>query len=82
MPGSSKQNMAEWALRISLGVMYIYSGLDLMRNPTGWLWAIPKWLQEIIESVMPVATYVRIQGAAEILFAVVLLGWMMPRVVV
>lgn len=82
MPKTEKHTMAEWALRISLGVMYIYSGFDLVRHPTAWLWAIPKWLQGIIESVMPVAEYVRIQGAAEILLAAVLLLSVMPRVIV
>ncbi len=30
----------EWALRAGLGVMYVYSGIDIVRHPTAWYWAV------------------------------------------
>ena len=67
--------MAELSLRVTLGVMYVYSGIDLLRHPGSWVWALPLWLREMIASVIAVPTYIQIQGALEILFAVVMLGW-------
>src|SRR3989344_1446153 len=39
---------AQWALRLGLGLMYLYSGIDLFRHPTAWHWALPMWLRDII----------------------------------
>lgn len=65
----------EWALRLGLGFTYLYSGQDLIRHPTAWLWAVPFWLREIIMRVAEIETYIKIQGAIEIVFALVLLLW-------
>lgn len=71
----SKQRIAEVALRLSLGAMYLYSGIDLIRHPGSWLWAIPLWLREIITSVVNLNLYIQIQGGVEIVFALIFLGW-------
>lgn len=65
----------EWVLRITLGFTYLYSGQDLVRHPTAWIWAIPFWLREIMGVVLDVLFYIRIQGVIEVLFALVLLVW-------
>lgn len=64
-----------WVLRITLGTMYLYSGLDLFRHPTAWTWAIPYWLRTSMGQVVEVASYIKFQGVIEIVFALVLLAW-------
>lgn len=70
-----KKISPEWALRLGIGVMYLYSGQDLIFSPTAWHWALPYWLRQAITSVVPIDSYLRIQGAAEIALALVLLAW-------
>ena len=65
----------DWFLRFTLGVMYLYSGIDLLRHPTSWTWALPPWVQGAIETVMPMLTYIKIQGMIEILLALVFFAW-------
>ncbi|MBI2515101.1 hypothetical protein HYV91_02900 [Candidatus Wolfebacteria bacterium] len=72
----------EAILRLGLGLMYLYSGFDLIRHPTAWWWALPFWLKQIIESVVALNTYLKFQGVAEILIAVIFLGWFLPRSIV
>lgn len=69
----------EWYLRLGLGLMYLYSGIDLVRHPTAWYWALPYWLRQYITAGVPLDMYLRIQGAIEILLALILLGWFLPR---
>lgn len=70
----------EWVLRITLGLTYLYSGIDLFRHPTAWLWALPYWLREFLSQFVDINLYLRSQGALEIVFAVVLLAWFLsPR---
>src|SRR3989338_9999490 len=72
----------ETILRTTLGVMYLYSGFDLMIHPGTWVWALPYWLRELMQPVIDVLAYIRIQGFAEIIFALILLAWFLPRVYV
>lgn len=69
----------EWPLRFGLGIMYLYSGFDLARHPTAWHWALPYWMREIITGAVPLNTYLQMQGMVEIVFALVLLAWFLPR---
>lgn len=69
-----KKISPEWALRMGFGVMYLYSGVDLFRHPTAWYWALPVWLKNAISAVMPLSTYIRLQGALEIVLALALLA--------
>jgi hypothetical protein len=72
----------EWSLRISLGLTYLYSGFDLFMHPTAWVWALPFWLRGIIESVVSVTSYIKFQGLTELVFALVMLVWVLPRGIV
>ena len=72
----------EWVLRIGIGVMYLYSGFDLLAHPTAWHWALPYWLAQIIRSVVPIDTYLRFQGSVEILMALCLLAWFLKAQIV
>lgn len=68
-------NVAIWTLRLSLGIMYLYSGYDLMWHPTRWHWALPYWAQQIIGQIVALDSYIQFQGAVEILFALILILW-------
>lgn len=71
----------EWVLRASLGLVYFYSGLDIIRHPKSWYWAIeslPVFVQNIISEV-GIDKYLKIQGLGEFSLAIILLFWLVPR---
>ncbi len=73
-----------WALRISLGVMYIYSGYDIFMHPKSWYWAI-RPLPALIENpinAFGIDLFLQIQGIVEIVFGLIFLLWFMPRIAV
>jgi hypothetical protein len=68
-------------LRLGLGLMFLYSGVDIVRNPNAWSWAVrglPNFIQSMIDTV-GLETYLRLQGMSEILLAAALLAWFLPR---
>ncbi|HEY4510403.1 MAG TPA: hypothetical protein VJJ73_01030 [Candidatus Paceibacterota bacterium] len=70
------------ALRLGLGIMYLYSGYDIIRHPTAWTWAIrplPQFIQLFIENTVGVIRYLQIQGGIEFLFGIIFLAWFTPR---
>src|SRR3989338_6891518 len=76
----------EWALRAGLGVMYLYSGIDIVRHPTAWFWAVRpifKWFPTGMQTTLGQPAFMKkflmSQGAIEIIFAVVLLAWFLPK---
>ncbi len=81
---------AEWALRITLGAMYLYSGIDIVKNPKHWTWAVtdlPAFAQDIIANMFGageagILRFLHIQGMVEIAIAVIFLAWFLPRVIV
>lgn len=71
----------EWPLRIGLGFTYLYSGLDLFRHPSGWLWAIirlPEGIRNVIARIGE-ETFLRTQGLVELTLAALFLIWFLPR---
>ena len=79
-----KKLNAEWALRLSLGIMYLYSGIDIVRHPKAWTWAIrelPVFINQPITS-FGVEKFLVIQGIGEIIIGVILLIWFAPRKVI
>lgn len=71
----------EWVLRISLAATYLYSGLDLLRHPKSWYWAIrplPNFAQEVINS-FGIDLFLQIQGVVELTFAAILILWFLPK---
>jgi|SRR3989344_2608843 len=71
----------EWALRISLGAMYLWSGLDIVRHPKSWYWAIrplPEFMRAVIDQI-GIDRFLTIQGAGELVLAVLLLVPFLPR---
>lgn len=76
-----QKNYAEWALRLGLGLMFLYSGLDIMMHPTAWYWAVrglPIVIQDTINAV-GIDTYLKFHGASEYVLAFAMLGWFLPR---
>lgn len=72
----------EWYLRLGLGLMYVYSGIDIFRHPTAWYWALrplPQFLQVIINNEIGINNYLKIQAVGELALAFLLLAWFLPR---
>ncbi len=67
-----------WPLRLGLGLMYLYSGYDLIAYPHHWYGFVPRWFAQALSSMMPLAQYLRLQGAGEIALGLALLGWFLP----
>jgi hypothetical protein len=75
----------EWILRIFLGLMFLYSGYDIVVHPSGWIWAVralPIFLSDMIENTVGIVNYLRFQGASELVLAAAFLGWFVPRRIV
>jgi len=74
----------EWILRTSLGLMYFWSGIDLLRYSTAWYWAVrplPMIVQNVINKI-GIDQYLKIQGIGELALAGILLFKFVPRVAV
>ena len=72
----------EWVLRIFLAATYIYSGLDLLKHPKSWHWAVrplPNFAQEVINS-FGLDLFLQIQGVVELTFAIILILWFLPKI--
>ncbi len=69
----------EWPLRIGLGLMYLYSGTSLIREPAEWVGFLPQWFTRFVSAVIPLNTYLAIQGLGELVIALFLLVWFLPR---
>lgn len=65
-------------LRLGLGLMYLYSGYDLIANPFHWYGFVPRWFSGSVAPVISLEQYLRLQGAVEIALGVLLLAWFLP----
>lgn len=68
-------------LRAGLGATYLYSGINILKNPEDWKWAIellPTFLGNIIE-IVGVNNFLIAQGSLEIVFGLVFILWFLPR---
>lgn len=68
----------EWILRLGLGLMYFYSGYDLVVNPRHWYGFVPKWFSLTVFQITSVDQYLLVQGIAELVLAALFLGWFFP----
>lgn len=64
----------EWVLRISLGLMYLYSSVDLIMHPKSWTWAVPWWFSKLVTPFVPLDVYLRLQGGFELIMAIIFLA--------
>ena len=69
----------ERALRVGLGLMYLYSGYDLMANPQHWYGFVPRWFSQAVAQLASIETYLRAQGVGELALGVLFLAWFLPR---
>ncbi len=70
-----KKLTPEWALRIGLALMYLYSGWDIFIRPTSWHWAVPYWFSKIVTQFVSIDTYLRFQGISEAVLGIFLILW-------
>lgn len=72
-----------WALRLTLGIMYIYTGVDFLRAPEHWYGFAPSWFSQFVLTILPsMDVYLRIQGVGELVLGFVFLAWFLPMVAV
>ena len=79
-----KKFSVERALRLSLGAMYLYSGINIVRHPNAWTWVI-KQLPPLIQNPITqfgAEKYLLSQGVGEIILALIFLIWFLPRSIV
>lgn len=72
----------EWPLRMGLGLMFAYSGASLIRQPLDWHGFLPPWFGDLVSRVLPLPTYLAVQGAGELVLAAVFLLPFVPLVAV
>jgi len=79
----------EWILRSGLGAMYIYSGVDILRHPTSWFWAVRplfKWLPVSMQASLGTSAvmtkYLIFQGIGELGLAFLFFAWFLPKYLV
>lgn len=73
---------AQAPLRLGLALTYLYSSMGLIRRSEEWAWYVPGWFEDIVTRFTTVETFLRIQGAGELLLALLLLAWFLkPKVV-
>jgi len=76
-----KKINAEWVLRLSLGAMYLYSGIDIIRHPNAWSWVIrdlPTTLENWIVD-FGIERFLHFQGIGEVALAGILILWFLPK---
>ena len=66
--------------------MYVYSGVDIVIHPTAWFWAVrplfrflPLAMQIQFTTSAFMSYFLMIQGWIELLFAIILLAWFLPK---
>lgn len=80
----SRTSIAEAVLRLGLAGMYLWSGIDILRHPEAWDWAIrslPDFVQNPIIQ-FGIERYLMFQGIGEIVIAAIFLAWFMPKFIV
>ena len=69
----------EWPIRIGCGFVNLYAGYFLVTDPARYYKFVPSWLGNIANSVASVDVYLKVQGVGELVVAIVLLGWFLPK---
>lgn len=62
-------------LRLGLGLTYLYSGFQLFSQPGLWRSFLPIWYANFIDGILPVETYLRLQGVTEVVMGLLFLAW-------
>jgi len=69
----------EWPIRVGCGCVNLYSGFFLLTDPQRYYKYVPGWLDSFANLIASLDTYLRFQGIGEVLIALGLLGWFLPR---
>ena len=69
----------EWMLRLGLGLMYLYSGYDLMVKPMHWYGFVPRWFSQAVGPLISVEGYLRLQGLGELVIGLLFIAWFLGR---
>jgi hypothetical protein len=69
----------EWPLRLGCGCVNLYAGFFLLTEPARFYQYVPTWLSHVANTVASIDAYLRLQGIGEIMIALGLLGWFLPR---
>lgn len=71
----------QFFLRLGLGATFLYSGIDLIRHPQSWAWALQNFPPVALEQLnrVGVNNYLVGQGVLELVLAAIFLVWFVPR---
>lgn len=70
----------EFVLRLTLGIMYVYSGWDIFNHPKSWVSFVPQWLSKMLEAGgIAVETFLKVQAVGELAIAAVFIIWFAPK---
>ncbi len=72
-----------WILRAFLGLTFLYSGLDMTRNTSNWLWIVSKapiYVTNFIRTVGGDHNFILGLGVLELIFVVIFLVPIFPRI--
>ena len=76
----------EAPLRVGLAATYIFSGIDLVKNPSAWHWAVnqaltglPDFFSTFVNETIGTNTFLKAQGVGELVLAAFLLTWFLPK---
>jgi hypothetical protein len=64
---------------LGCGLVNLYAGFFLLTDPVRFYKYVPGWLSRVANVMASVDAYLRLQGIAEIIIALCLLGWFFPR---
>lgn len=73
--GFLKRVKPEWILRLTLGLMFLYSGSNLFYRPSDWYGFAPQWFSDFWSSFASFDIYLRLQGIGEFIIGLLLLAW-------
>ncbi|MDD4989343.1 MAG: hypothetical protein PHV42_02860 [Candidatus Pacebacteria bacterium] len=85
MSGAIRKINPAWVLRLFLGLTFLYSGLDMTRNPSLWTWTVskaPLFLTNFIHTVGGITNFIRGVGYLELVFVALFLIPIFPRIFV
>lgn len=74
--------LPEWCLRAGLAITYFYSGYHMVLDPASAVGFVPVWFSRAVSVFMPIESYLWLQGAGELVVALVLVLWITPRAAV
>src|ERR1043166_6414668 len=69
----------EWPIRVGCGFVNLYSGFFLLTDPQRYYKYVPDWLNHVANAFASLDSYLRLQGIGEMIIAIFLFGWFLPR---